>query len=344
MPSVHKIDRKSVDEANSFGLASKSEVESTTILTENTNGPMHFNIESKTLHLPCNPYATIKRPNHLIYLFAAMIFSLSSLFAATSAQDTSSEKQTQLGSKATPNANPTELRVLSYNIHHGAGIDGKLDLKRIAKVILSERPDLVALQEVDVNVKRSNSIDQARTLADLCNMQFAFGGNIKLQGGEYGNAVLSKFKIVKTKNTKLPNFDSGEQRGILNCTIKIAGLAHDIEFSSTHFDHRRNDAERFASSQTVNLQLKKTITPISILAGDFNDVLFGRTITELEKQWVRSNDTMLPTIPVKKPSRQIDFIFASKSSKLTCIKTKVLSEAVASDHRALLAVYQLDSK
>ncbi len=305
---------------------------------------MHFNIESKTLHLPCNPYATIKRPNHLIYLFAAMIFSLSSLFAATSAQDTSSVKQTQLGSKATPNSSPTELRVLPYNIHHGAGIDGKLDLKRIAKVILSERPDLVALQEVDVNVKRSNSIDQARTLAELCNMKSAFGGNIKLQGGEYGNAVLSKFKIVKTKNTKLPNFVSGEQRGILNCTIKIAGLAHDIEFSSTHFDHRRNDAERFASSQTVNLQLEKTITPISILAGDFNDVLFGRTITELEKQWVRSNDTMLPTIPVKKPNRQIDFIFASKSSKLTCIKTKVLSEAVASDHRALLAVYQLDSK
>jgi endonuclease/exonuclease/phosphatase family metal-dependent hydrolase len=273
-----------------------------------------------------------------------MIVVLSSLFGISIAQDASSQSQAQRVPKLTQNSSPQEIRVLSYNIHHGAGIDGKLDLERIAKVILSERPDLVALQEVDVNVKRSNSIDQARTLAELCEMKFAFGGNIKLQGGEYGNAVLSKFKIVKFKNTKLPNFDSGEQRGILNCTIKIAGLAHDIEFSSTHFDHRRNDEERFASSQSVNRQLENTIAPISILAGDFNDVLFGRTIIELEKSWVRSNDTMLPTIPVKKPNRQIDFIFASKTSKLTCIKTKVLSEAVASDHRALLAIYQLDSK
>lgn len=305
---------------------------------------MRFTIESKILHLPSNTHSTFIRPIQFNYFFTAMIVVLSSLIGVTIAQDASSESQTQLGTKLTQNSGPREIRVLAYNIHHGAGIDGKLDLKRIAKVILSERPDLVALQEVDVNVKRSNSIDQARTLAELCEMKFAFGGNIKLQGGEYGNAVLSKFKIVKIKNTKLPNFDSGEQRGILTCTTKLDGLEHNIEFSSTHFDHRRNDEERFASSQFVNRQLENTIAPISILAGDFNDVLFGRTITELEKSWVRSNDTMLPTIPVNKPSRQIDFIFASKTSKLTRIKTKVLSEAIASDHRALLAIYQLDSK
>ncbi len=305
---------------------------------------MRFIIESKIFHLTSNTHSTFIRPIQFNFFFTSMIVVLSSLFGISIAQDASSQSQAQRVPKLTQNSSPQEIRVLSYNIHHGAGIDGKLDLERIAKVILSERPDLVALQEVDVNVKRSNSIDQARTLAELCEMKFAFGGNIKLQGGEYGNAVLSKFKIVKFKNTKLPNFDSGEQRGILNCTIKIAGLAHDIEFSSTHFDHRRNDEERFASSQSVNRQLENTIAPISILAGDFNDVLFGRTIIELEKSWVRSNDTMLPTIPVKKPNRQIDFIFASKTSKLTCIKTKVLSEAVASDHRALLAIYQLDSK
>jgi hypothetical protein len=42
----------------------------------------------------------------------------------------------------------TRLRVLSYNIHHGEGVDGKLDLARIAGAINSVKPDLVALQEL----------------------------------------------------------------------------------------------------------------------------------------------------------------------------------------------------
>jgi hypothetical protein len=51
------------------------------------------------------------------------------------------------------------LRVLTYNIHVGVGIDKKLDLQRIADVINHERPDLVGLQEVDRNVKRTEGKD-----------------------------------------------------------------------------------------------------------------------------------------------------------------------------------------
>ena len=54
-----------------------------------------------------------------------------------------------------------DLRVLSYNIHHGEGTDGKLDLKRIAKLIRDSKADLVALQEVDKKVSRSQGVDQA---------------------------------------------------------------------------------------------------------------------------------------------------------------------------------------
>src|SRR5690606_78873 len=62
---------------------------------------------------------------------------------------------------------PLRLRVLSYNIHHGEGIDGKLDLERIAKVILAVKPDLVAVQEVDQNTERADKIDQPAELARL---------------------------------------------------------------------------------------------------------------------------------------------------------------------------------
>ena len=76
-----------------------------------------------------------------------------------------------------------ELRLVAYNIHHGEGMDGKLDLERIARVIAAEKPDLVALQEVDKGCKRSGSIDQAAKLAKLLKMDHRFGKFMDYQGG-----------------------------------------------------------------------------------------------------------------------------------------------------------------
>lgn len=110
---------------------------------------------------------------------------------------------------------PTQLRMLSYNIHHAEGVDQKLDLERITSVILSVTPDLVGLQEVDQKATRSGSIDQPAELARLRKMNVAFGANIPLQGGHYGNAVLSRFPVASHKNHLLPNFENGEQRGVI---------------------------------------------------------------------------------------------------------------------------------
>lgn len=77
---------------------------------------------------------------------------------------------------------PLRLRVLTYNIHHGAGIDGKLDLERIARVIRDARPDIVALQELDRNTQRTRKVDQPAELARLTGLHGTFGGNIALQG------------------------------------------------------------------------------------------------------------------------------------------------------------------
>src|SRR5688572_12746619 len=86
-----------------------------------------------------------------------------------------------------PDSNtPLRLRVLTYNIHHAEGTDGKLDLARIARVIHEQQPDLVALQEVDVKTRRTGGVDQAAELAKLTGMHVAFGKGIDFQGGEYG--------------------------------------------------------------------------------------------------------------------------------------------------------------
>jgi endonuclease/exonuclease/phosphatase family metal-dependent hydrolase len=63
---------------------------------------------------------------------------------------------------------PQPLRVLAYDIRHGQGLDGRLDLDRIARLIMRAEPDLVALQEVDRGAARTNAVDQAAVIQKSC--------------------------------------------------------------------------------------------------------------------------------------------------------------------------------
>lgn len=235
---------------------------------------------------------------------------------------------------------PIPLRVLSYNIHHGEGIDRKLDLERIAKVILSVKPDIVALQEVDKKVKRTGNVDQPSELARLTKMKVAFGANIKLQGGDYGNAVLCRFPIRKHTNHQLPNVDQGEQRGVLAAKIVHPQLDQPLLVLATHFDHRPKQEERVLSAKFMNTLVEKEDGP-ALLLGDLNDVVESDTLHELDTVWTRTNHKSLPTVPVKTPKRQIDFILYRPAKRWKVIETRVLKEAVASDHRAIFSILEL---
>ena len=241
---------------------------------------------------------------------------------------------------ASSNAEPIRLRVLCYNIHHAEGVDGKLDVPRIARVILSVKPDLVALQEMDQKTKRTQKVDQVAELARLTKMKSVFGANIDFQGGHYGNAILSRFPITRHKNHHLPNMDSGEQRGVLESVIKVS-KEEGILFMVTHLDHRRPDAERRASAKFINQMIGEQKNIPAILAGDFNDVPSSPTLKELGKLWVRTNSEITPTVPVTKPVRQIDYILVRPKDRWKVVETQVLDEAVASDHRAIFAVIEL---
>ena len=232
------------------------------------------------------------------------------------------------------------LRILSYNIHHAEGVDGKLDVPRIAQVILSVDPDLVALQEVDKNTIRTGKVNQDIELSRLTKMNCVFGSNITFQGGQYGNAILSKFPIIKNKNFLLPNVDSGEQRGLLQSQIQISNKEN-VLFFSTHLDHRRSDTERLASAKAINQIISLDNKSPAILAGDFNDVPDSPTLKELGKVWLRTNKKILRTIPASKPSRQIDYIFVQPKERWKIIESQILDEDIASDHRAIFSIIEL---
>ena len=169
-----------------------------------------------------------------------------------------------------PDITPVVLRVMTYNIHHAEGLDGKVDLQRIANVIRQSNADAVALQEVDKNTERTGGINMPAELARLTGMNVAFGANLdNYQGGQYGTAILSRFPIESHENHRLKQVRKGEQRGVLMAVLKIT--QGQLLFTCTHLDHTQDQAERlFSETQFADIFAGHAGLP-TIFCGDFND-------------------------------------------------------------------------
>src|SRR5882672_3678219 len=97
------------------------------------------------------------------------------------------------------------LRLMSYNVHSCFGTDGVLSLSRIADVIETYRPDVVALQEVDVMRVRTAGENQAQRLAERLRMGFLFSAAHRVEDGRYGNALLSRLPMISVREAPLPS-------------------------------------------------------------------------------------------------------------------------------------------
>jgi endonuclease/exonuclease/phosphatase family metal-dependent hydrolase len=137
---------------------------------------------------------------------------------------------------------------MSFNIHHGADDDDDLDLAAIARDIRASGADIIGLQEVDRHKPRSDFVDQSAWLARHLGMYFAYGANVdrppkkgQTKRRQYGTAVLSKYKIVSSRNYLLRNVrydkDPSQQRGLLETVIDLGRVQ--LRFYNTHLDHQR---------------------------------------------------------------------------------------------------------
>ena len=105
-----------------------------------------------------------------------------------------------------------KIRVLTYNIHHGEDVNGKLDLQQIADVINKADPDVAALQEVDSATGRTNKLDELKELARLTGMKYFYGKSMNYGGGGYGVGILTRLPIVDSFIIRLPGLPKSEPR------------------------------------------------------------------------------------------------------------------------------------
>lgn len=166
------------------------------------------------------------------------------------------------------------MRIVSYNIQYGIGLDGRYDVGRIADAVRGA--DVIALQEVTRNNPRNGSRDMVAELCEALPDYFAaYGSNFEVNIGsrlengraistsfQLGNMVLSKTPIHLSRNLLLPRSRSLEtmnfQRGALEALIETPlGF---IRFYSTHLDHRspveRQGQIRFLRQRLLNYALE----------------------------------------------------------------------------------------
>ena len=229
---------------------------------------------------------------------------------------------------------PLSMRIMTYNIQHGAGRDDVIDLGRQAAVIANAAPDVVGLQEVDSCVKRSGYIHQAAVLADSLGMFCTFGPAIPLTRGKYGVAVLSKEKPLSHRIIPLPG---AEKRVLLVCEFQ------EYVFACTHLD--LEEENRLTSLDIILEEVARWDKPFFI-CGDWNDTPNSTLITKMKKSFTFLNSITSSssnyTFPSGTPTKVIDYIACHKGYTSYARKRQVINEPSASDHRPVLVEVRFD--
>ena len=238
-------------------------------------------------------------------------------------------------------ASARTIRVMTFNIHVGVGMDKKLDLQRIADVIKREHVDVVGLQEVDRGVERTQRIDEIAELAKLTKMDYAFAFNLKYQGGQYGVAILSRFPIQATDHRLFKNLREAERRGVIRAEVKIDGRI--VNFVTTHLDYQYDDGRVFEAEQLLGA-LKDVSGPV-IVVGDFNDVPTGGAYKLMRNKfvdaWIESGASGEGlSYPADKPAKRIDYVFTREADRIRAKRAWTVA-TLASDHVPVVADLEL---
>lgn len=227
-----------------------------------------------------------------------------------------------------------QVKFMSYNIQ-GHAAKGRPDfLPKLAEVIAAAQPDVVGLQEVHCRT-RVGPVNQGEVLANLTGLNLAFGRSCGMDGGDYGNAILTRGEIRSTLTHPLPG--SGEPRSVLQADIALGGV--DVTFFATHLAAwgRLLRVARMTQIAKLGDITARAALP-HVLVGDFNVPPGADEIrTLLSHGHLRVvGDARESTFPMTR--QRLDYIFADLRWDLEA--TDVIRRG-PSDHWAITADLKL---
>ncbi|WP_224244692.1 endonuclease/exonuclease/phosphatase family protein [Hyalangium gracile] len=230
---------------------------------------------------------------------------------------------------------PGELRVMTFNIESGVrGLDG------VADVIRDARPDIVALQEVDLGSSRAGGLNQTAVLAERTGLPYhAHFRTTDLHGGAYGIALLSRFPLEALAQYPLPVPRGAEPRTVAHAVMQVAG--REVSVYLTHLIRRPfNGAARVRQSALIAAMLEKDPRP-KLLMGDLNDDpdsrpvrLLRRGLTDVVAASGQGTEGTYPLPLPFSPVLRIDYVLACDA--FVPLRSAVLRVG-ASDHYPVIA-------
>ena len=226
------------------------------------------------------------------------------------------------------------VRVMSYNLHQGFDVHGSHGLEDIAKVIESEDPDIIALQEVSRGWVVNGSVDMLVWLSQRLEMDYVWG---PAADPVWGNAVLSRLPIISSQNHEMPNNDTLRlDRGFLTVEIDVGG-GETIVVVATHFHSGDGDSA---------IRVPQAMAALEAVDGGRTTVLIGDLNAHPDHPEMLLladagfNDTFVAsgatgdgfTYPADNPWERIDYVWASPDLKARDFSNP---DSLASDHLAV---------
>lgn len=236
------------------------------------------------------------------------------------------------------------FRIATYNIHKCRGLDGRVRVERIGRILSEIQPDIVALQEVVSHEGRSMEDHQANYLADRFGYHCAIGETRKHRGGVYGNVTLSrwKFELIRHADLSVPG---REKRGVLRTDLRIGSQRihiFNVHLGTAHRE-RRTQAIRLVDETLLNAV---DISGPRIVLGDFNEWTHGLVTRKLRSEFhltdLRLHIPRTRAYPAILPLLSLDHIYfdAALSIERARFHRNALS-LIASDHLPLFADMRL---
>lgn len=232
------------------------------------------------------------------------------------------------------------FKVMTYNIQHGIDYihrlstnEVRIDLLKIASIIKDTNASIISLNEVyDAPVKDLDK--QAFFIASKLGFNYVFGKAIDIRGGEYGNALLSKYPILEYEVIKIDDATKKnepvfyESRSIIKSKIEVEGTIYNVLVS--HFGLAK---EEQTNATDKLLELVNGLDNV-IFMGDLN-------MTPTSFNYLRIKEVLTNVVPeeyLTYPSNKLfdrrDYIFVSKD---ILYKDAKVVNIIFSDHLPLVA-------
>jgi endonuclease/exonuclease/phosphatase family metal-dependent hydrolase len=216
------------------------------------------------------------------------------------------------------------MRIVTYNIRHGRGVDQLVSTRRIAAVLAALEPDVVCLNEVRSVPALS---DQPRVLARLLGLRGLFQHNHGAFFMRSGNLLLARGPVSLAADLLLPG--GLEQRGCLVARVETGGLRFLV--ATTHLSLGRS--ARAVQLADLAARLPRDL-PL-VVAGDLNCALTEATALRAALAFA---DPAPATFPSRRPRRALDHVGWSRHWRPTTLRTV---PSLASDHLPLVADLEL---